>query len=440
MAHTHIPDEIPIRYLARPRWWNMLAGVLFLVGAVSFVMALSSDGSRAWQAYIVNWLFFTKVAMGAVAFTAVTYIVKAKWNWSVRRISLSPVSFLPISFLLFLPLLVVMRENYFPWIEEMAHDPILQAKSAWLNIPFLVTRNLLGVAVLFGLALVFARRALRPDMGLAESHEGGHAGRAKWRARLTKGWRGQEAEEVDSHRSLARIAPVLILAYALVMSLLSFDWIMSLDPHWYSTIFGGFFFMGAFWAGIAITARLCVFLKWHDPEIDRMVGSSQLHDLGKLAFAFTVFWGYLFFSQYLPIWYGKLPWEQTFVIERAVAPWGKLSALWIVLCFVIPFAALLGRAPKMRPLWLGAFTGVILAGLWLEMYLFIAPAHYHGGSIFPGWELLVACMFAGLFLLALGWFFSTFPLVQLWQPMVEPEIMGSEFTDRSRSSRVVGGD
>ncbi len=251
MAHTHTPDKIPVRYLSRPGWWNALSLVLVLVGAAAFLMALSSDADRAWQAYIVNWLFFTKIAMGAVAFTAATYITKAKWNWSVRRISLSPVSFLPISFLLFLPLLVVMRESYFPWIEEMAHDPILQAKAAWLNIPFLVARNLIGVILLFGLALLFARRALRPDMGLVEGQEGGHAGRAKWRTRLTRGWRGQEIEEVESHKALSRIAPALVLFYAAVMSLLSFDWIMSLEPHWYSTLFGGFFFMGAFWGGIA---------------------------------------------------------------------------------------------------------------------------------------------------------------------------------------------
>ncbi len=434
MAHHHIPDSIPVRYMDRPRWWNILAGVLVAVGLVSFGMTLSTDPARAWQAYIINWLFFTMIAMGAIAFAVATYQAKAKWNWSVRRLSLSPVSFLPISFLLFLPLLFVMREQYFPWIEEMAHDPILQAKQAYLNIPGLVLRNLIGVFVLFALSIIYARRCLRPDMGLTEQSEGGDAGRAKWRARLTKGWKGQEAEEVASHRTLTKMGPAFILVYATVMSMLSYDWIMSLEPHWFSTLFGGFFFMGAFWGGIALTSRLSVFLKLRDPEVGKMIGSSQLHDLGKLAFAFTVFWTYLFFSQYLPIWYAKLPWEQAYIITRSGPVWGKLSALWLVLCFVIPFVALIGRAPKMRPLWLGFFTGVILAGLWLEMYVLIGPVHHHGGSIFPGPELLTAPLFIGLFMFCLGWFLSTFPVVQLWQPMADPEVFESELPLPSEST------
>jgi hypothetical protein len=181
-------------------------------------------------------------------------------------------------------------------------------------------------------------------------------------------------------------------------------------------------------------------MKWRDPQIDGMIGSSQLHDLGKLSFAFTVFWGYLFFSQYLPIWYGKLPWEQTFIITRATPPWSSLSAVWITLCFVVPFVALIGRAPKMRPLWLGFFTGVILIGLWIEMYLFIAPVHYHGGSIFPGWEMLVGVGFAGLFMTAVSWFLTTFPAIQIWQPMDQPEMFEAELVYREPSSESVSGD
>lgn len=434
MAHHHIPDSIPVRYLDRPKWWNLLAGVLVAVGLATFGMTLSSDPARAWQAYIINWLFFTMIAMGAVAFTVATYQVKAKWNWPVRRLSLSPVSFLPISFLLFVPLLFVMREDYFPWIEAMATDPILQAKQAYLNIPSLVTRSAIGLFVMFAMAIVYTRRALRPDMELARDSEDGDAGRARWRERLTGGWKGQEAEEVDAHRKLTKLGPAFIIVYAVVMSMIAYDWIMSLEPHWYSTLFGGFFFMGAFWGGIALTARLSVFMKLRDPQVGEMIGPNQLHDLGKLSFAFTVFWTYLFFSQYLPIWYAKLPWEQAYIITRSGPVWGKLSALWIILCFVIPFVALIGRAPKMRPLWLGTFTGVILMGLWLEMYIFIGPVHHHGGGVFPGTELLTAPLFAGLFLFCLGWFLRTFPVVQIWQPMADPEVFDSEFPVPTASS------
>ena len=105
------------------------------------------DPAQAWRAYVVNWLFFTSVAAGAMALMAATTITKARWNWSVRRVGLAFVAFLPISFLLLLPMLG-LREGYFPWIEAMAHDPIVQKKAAYLNIPFLITRNVVGAALL----------------------------------------------------------------------------------------------------------------------------------------------------------------------------------------------------------------------------------------------------------------------------------------------------
>jgi hypothetical protein len=157
--------------------------------------------------------------------------VDARWNWSIRRIGISFAANLPIAFLLFLPMLG-LREEYFPWISEMAEDPILQNKQAWLNVPFLVTRQLAAILILFGAALYFGYLELRPDLGLARSASGDDPGRARWRERLTGGWLGQETEEVHSHRRMKTLAPALVLIYAVMMSLFSWDWIMSLEPHW----------------------------------------------------------------------------------------------------------------------------------------------------------------------------------------------------------------
>ena len=132
--------------------------------------------------------------MGGLLLAVATWITKAKWNWSIRRISQSFVAFLPLSFLLMLPMLS-LGESYFPWIAMMADDPIVQNKSAYLNMPFLVIRNLLGFGVLCGVALYFVYLALRPDMGLDEQHSAGTSKRAgAWRARLTRNWMGQEKE------------------------------------------------------------------------------------------------------------------------------------------------------------------------------------------------------------------------------------------------------
>ncbi|GMR13766.1 MAG: hypothetical protein BMS9Abin29_1982 [Gemmatimonadota bacterium] len=432
MAHVHIPSEIPIRYFQRSKAWDNIVVGMIVVGLASFILALKQDPDRAWQAYVSNWLFFTATAMGAMILTVATWITKAKWNWSVRRVSLAFVAFLPVSFVLMLPMLG-LGESFFPWIAEMAQDPILQKKAAYLNRPFLVTRNLVGVIVLFGMSLYFAYLALRPDMEHAKAAGRDHAkeSRTRWHERLSEGWLGQDAEEDRSYRRMTRMAPVFVIVYAVVLSIISFDWVMSLEPHWYSTMMGPWFFMGAFWGGITATAMSVTFLKTSEKDFDRAMGRSQLHDLGKLTFAFTVFWAYLFFAQYLVIWYGKLPTEQAWIIRRSAPPFGAWSLLLIILCFVIPFAGLIGRKAKMNPLMVQGIGFVTLAGLWLEKYLMVAPALYHDGPAVSLWWPLIGLMFLGLFIGSLRWFYATFPVMQLWQPKPDPEMVDAELVGQS---------
>ena len=426
MAHIHVPREVPVRYLPRSGGVNTLAGIFVVVGLVSFVIRLGQDPTQAWVSYVSNWLFFTSVSMGGVLFAVATWITKAKWNWSLRRVSQSFAAFLPIAFVLLLPMLT-LREGYFHWIEEMATDPIIQNKAGYLNIPFLMARNFVGAALLFGLAIYFVYLAVRPDMGLTREAEGGDPKRASWRERLTQGWMGQKEEEVRSYKRMTTLAPLIVLTYAVVMSIFSYDWAMSLEPHWFSTMFGPWFFMGAFWGGIAATALWALHLRTRDKDIANHIGLQQRHDIGKLAFAFTVFWTYLFFSQYIVIWYGKLPWEQAWIITRSAPPWGGFSFLVILLCFIIPFAGLIGRTPKMKPAYLATLTTVILLGLWLERYGLVAPSlHHEGDPIFTIWQPLIGLMFLGLWMGSIRWFLSTFPAMQLWQPMVDPETFEAE--------------
>jgi len=428
--HIHIPHEIPVRHLERSSGAAVVCGAMFVVGLLAFVVRLSADPTQAWVSYVSNWLYFTSVAMGAVMVAVTTTIVKARWNWSVRRVSIAFAAYLPVAFVLFLPMLLGVREEYFHWITEMASDPILQNKQAWLNVPFLVTRNLVGVLFLFGGALAFAWLAVRPDLDLARAAAGDDPARARWRERLTSGWLGQEHEEARSFRRMNTMAPALVGLYAVVMSMLVFDWAMSLEPHWYSTLLGGWFFMGAYWSGFAVTAVAMVWVRGQHTDFHGAMGLQQRHDLGKLSFGFTVFWAYLFWSQYIVIWYGKLPWEQAWMIHRLDAPWGPLSALVLVLCFVVPFAGLLGRAPKLKPALLATFTGVILTGLWLERYMLIAPSlHTEGAPIFSVWHPLITLLFLGPFLYSVRWFLSTFPVIQVWQPLSLPEMLEAEKHD-----------
>ncbi|HSR43516.1 MAG TPA: hypothetical protein VLL48_15115, partial [Longimicrobiales bacterium] len=231
MAEIHIPEEIPVRYLPRSRGATILFALLFAVGLLAFIVMLRRDPARAWGAYVANWLYFTSLALGAVIVMTAATVTKSKWNWSVRRVGLGFAAFLPLSFLLFLPMLGIAAE-FFPWVEEMAHDPILQNKRAWLNLPFLYARDVLGLLVLFGLGIYLTYLNVRPDLGLAAEADGGdEPGRKRWRERLAQGWLGQEAEEVRSYRKMTRVAPALALAYAVILSVISFDWVMALEPH-----------------------------------------------------------------------------------------------------------------------------------------------------------------------------------------------------------------
>lgn len=447
MSSGHAPPAFPVRRLERSATTRTALVAMILAGVASFFVALATDPALAWKSYVVNWNYFTSLSVGGAAVAAVTWIVKAKWNRPVRRLHHALVAFLPISFALFVPMLVVLREDYFPWIALMEHDPIVQKKAAYLNIPFLVSRNAVGVLALFGLALGFVYLALRPDMGAlgrAGSAAGGTGGgpagggrsaedqrpdaaRVAWAQRLTVGWAGQEVEEERSYQRMTRLAPALVLTWVVVMTVLSFDWAMSLEPHWFSTLFGGWFFMAAFWGGLAATAVLAVWLKRKDPSFDEHAGTPVLWDLGKLVFAFTVFWTYLFWSQYLPIWYGKLEWEQAWLATRLGEPWGGLSAAVIVLCFVVPFAGLLGVRPKQTPRVLQAFATVVLAGLWLWQYMLIFPSlHHEGDAVFSVLTPLISLGFLGLFLASVRWFLATFPMIQLWQPPVDPEPLEAE--------------
>jgi hypothetical protein len=434
MAHIHIPDDIPVRYLDRSSTANLVCGGLVVAGLLAFFVTLSSNPAVAWQAWVINWLYFTSISLGAVMFGVATTIVKARWNWSIRRIGFLFAAFLPFSFLLFLPMLT-LGEDFFPWIGMIAEgDYIVMRKAAYLNLPFLRARNVVGLLLLFGLVIYFAYLQIRPDLGLSKGHPEEDAGRAKWRERLSAGWQGQEVEEVRSWRRLGRLGPLVVLTYAIIMTIVAVDWAMSLDPHWFSTLFGWWFFMAAFWGGIAATALTMVWLRGKHPDFAKHMGRQQRHDIGKLTFGFTVFWTYLFWSQYIVIWYGKLPWEQHWMVVRLGQPWGPWALLTLFLCFIIPFATLISRQ-KIKPVVLGTATSVILVGLWLERFMLVAPSLRPDGPTLSVWEPAIGLLFLGVFLFSVRWALSTFPVIQVWRPPVEAEMVDLELAPEHRRTR-----
>jgi hypothetical protein len=428
VSHGTEPYELPTRRIESVHsGLRGLIPALILIGAIAFGAALLKDPARAWRAYHFNWLFFTGVAQGAVLLAVVTSIAKGMWSRPIRRFALAFVAFLPIAFIALIPLLVFGSDHIFEWI----HEPFTNGKEAWLNKPFMMARQLIGLAILFGTSLAFAFTALRPDMGLMRDRV---PPRLKgFYDRFTGDWRGQETEEAHASKRLTVLGPVLALMYALFMGSVAWDLIMSLEPHWFSTLIGPFFFMGAFLGGIMATALLTIAMRGR-MQLEDWILPSTLHDLGKLSFGFTIFWGYLFFSQFIVIWYGLLPLEQSFIIHRFEPPFRIIAQIVAVCLFAIPFFGLMGVAAKRTPQIYATFASISLFGLWMERYLLTYPSNYIGAHDLPfSWvEPGVAALFAGLLLASLAWFLTRVPMFQVWQPLGELELQGVEVVEGQR--------
>jgi hypothetical protein len=408
--------EYPLRGLDElPRGVLIGATALVALGAVLWVTGLAADADRAWRAYAYNWIFFAGVAQGAVLLGAVVALTRGLWSRPIRRVAVSFVAFLPIAYIiLFPPLLIWGADHIFPWLHKD-----IGGKALYLNMPFLTARHLISLAVLLLLSLLFAYWQLRPDAGLAK--ERGWSGFD----RLTRNWRGQEQEEERAQRRLATLAPALALVYAVAYSFVAFDLVMSLDTHWLSTLIGPYVFMAAFLGGIAATAIVTLVYRSR-LSLQEYIEGNNLHDLGKLFFAFSVFWAYLFWSQYIVIWYGNLPHEQIFLVNRLDDPYRTLSIVVFFCLFALPFFGLIGVKPKKTPGIMGTIAALSLLGLWIERYILIYPTLYPDvdAVIFGIPEVGIGLLMLGLLIAALAWFGARFPMLQVWQPATEVELLG----------------
>jgi hypothetical protein len=415
--------ELPARRLEIvPSIVRVGAPILAVLGVILLALAFAADNTRAWRAYHFNWLFFTSIAQGAVTLAVVVTITRGVWSRPIRRLALSYSAFLPVAWLLAIPILVG-AEHIFPWVSDPAS--IQPGKDAYLNVPFMSIRvlGLLGLLIFFDLK--FAYWAMRPDLGLMrdsvpERLRGTYA-------RLTRDWRGQEAEETLAAKKLAVLGPVIAALYAISFGVVAWDFVMSLEPHWFSTMIGPYFFMGAFLGGIAATVVLAVLYVLRG-NARLIIEPVTLHDIGKLMFGFCVFWAYLFYSQFIVIWYGLLPIEQAWLVHRFGQPFQPLMALVFACLFIFPFFGLMGVTPKRTPQILVFFASIVLIGLWLERYILVYPSLYSGSNdIVFGWqELGPLFFFLGLLAMAVSAFQARFPLFQMWQPASELELLGVE--------------
>ena len=386
-----------------------LGAGLAILGLILFVSALAGDdAARAWQLFHVNWLYFTGLATGSVAFAAVQKITNAKWSGLVIRFAEASVAFLPVSFLGLLLIFTLGYPAIYGPMTGMLHE-VQHSKAIWLSYPFMFARLAIGLAVLFWVGWKLVRADLVPDLFATRSAAG--PGRRAIYDRWVAGYDGSALAQAEQEARIHRLAPIYAVLYALVPTMVAFDGIMALQPHWFSNLFGGFYFMGSFLGAHMLLALLMIYGASH-LGINDLVSPKQRHDLGKLCFGFTVFWTYLMWAQFLVIWYGNMPEETGFVFARLWGNWLRLGTAVGLGMFIIPFFGLLGVAPKKVRATLAFFALVSLISLWLERYLLVMPSVTAlPGPVFGLPEIGPTLVFLGLYLLSYALFARTFPMV-----------------------------
>lgn len=415
MSHDHaidlgaVSESVKARMVrALPGWMRPLFLACLAVGAVTFLyLAIAGDANRAWRIYHLNWLYWTGLSLGGILFAAVTTVAKGRWAVPLRRIGEASAPFLPVSFVLFL-LSWIGRARIYPWVAHPITEP--HVKAFWLRDWFLYARDGFGLLLLFSLGLWFVYHGVRQD---SADYKGRLASRhAGFYDRITRGW-NETTGFTTSGEKRAFLAPLYIIAYAVVMSLVAFDQVMSLAPFWVSNLYGGFFFIGAWLSGLMSLALLTLLWRRHF-GLDDVITGQHLHDLGKLCFGFTVFWGYTFFAQFLVIWYGNLPEETSFLFLRMMRPeWRPISTAMVFMCFIIPFWGLISIKGKKTPAFLATFATVSLLGLWVDRYVMVVPSIVQSAPDAPLgiFEVLITAGFFGLWGLCYLWFADRFPLV-----------------------------
>jgi hypothetical protein len=393
------PDPIPEPAPAPKASLVSVGALLAAVGLAAFVAGLlGNHPQRAWQAYLVNFLLWSAIAQGAVLFAAVTHVTKARWSGPLEGLSGAFTGFFPLSFLLFI-VLFLGRSHLFPWLHEDLHG-----KEVWLNIPFLFTRDAAGLLILYGLGFGFLHQALKLKLDSRQTGSG--------LRRVVAPAAGGDNHETERIRGRMTVwAGLYILSFALVLSLIGFDLVMSMDPHWYSTLFGAYHFVKAFYVGLGALIILAAMVRLKQGDRSGLT-AGHFHDIGKLFLAFCLLWADFFYVQLTVIWYGNLPEETHYVILRTMLPpWRSLAWTVFILAFIIPFLVLINKRVKTKPTFMLVLCGMVIVAIWLEHLLMLGPALDPGAAGLPLGltDGLMFVGFLGLMVMAVAFTMRTFP-------------------------------
>jgi hypothetical protein len=394
---------VPARF-TKLLWLFLWLGVGLVAWGMSF-----SDPKEFWGAYYMNVIFWMGLAAGGVMASVIFQIVKAKWSIPIRRLFEAHSAFLPYAYCALL-FSWFGKEYLFSWAQSPA-----PGKEWWMEPTFVYIRFAVLLGLLFWMMIKFVRMQLKSDVAMAREIS---SNPDRWAGypydTMAEGIKTSHCALEKTQCTASVRAPLIAVLYGFIYSLFAFEMVMGMDRYWYSTMFGGFTFVGNIYIAWAATAILMVYLAYNNPQFWKILRGQQLHDLGKLIFGFCMLWGYMFISQYLPIWYGNLP-EEThwFLLRIREDPWRNISWLVLPMCFFIPFIMLAARDIKKNPMTLAVTALIPVVGVWLEKYLLVMPAvdPHH----MPSWLMPIglAVGFFGAYGLAVTGFLNKYPMVTI---------------------------
>ncbi|HEX2309913.1 MAG TPA: hypothetical protein VHH91_04285 [Vicinamibacterales bacterium] len=377
-------------YTAPPRVASLqrLALVVGVAGLALCAVGFAGNRAHFFKAYLLAYVFWIGIALGSLAISMLHHLSGGAWGVVIRRVLEAASRTLPFMALLFLPIAFGVHELYL-WAnpEAVAKDAILQHKAAYLNVPFFIIRAAIYFVIWSALAYLLSKWSL-------EQEQRGETGQAL---------------------RMQRLSGLGLVLYALTILFMSVDWIMSLDPHWFSTIYGILFMGGQGLSAFAFAIAVAVLLSRTEP-MSRVIAPAHLHDLGKLMLAFVMLWAYFSFSQFLIIWSANLPEEIPWYLRRWGGGWQWVGLLLIFGHFVLPFVLLLSSDIKKsgRTL-IGVAVTIILMRI-VDLFWNIGPLH-HEESFGATWlDAVAPVALGGIWLAIFLWQLRTRPLLPLGEP------------------------
>jgi len=372
--------------------WRSRAAIVGIAGLILTAIGLFISPSQFFRSYLWAFLFWFGIALGCLPLLMLYHLVGGAWGFTIRRIIESGTRTLPVLAVMFIPILFGIPRLY-EWSQpdKVAQIRALQLKHAYLNIPFWIIRTLIYFAV--WLFYVYRLNSLSA--------------------------RQDETGDTALPRRFQRFSGPGLVVYGLTITFASFDWAMSLEPQWYSTIYGMLWIVSQALSGLAFAIAILALLAGTAP-ISRLSLPDSLHDLGNLLLAFVMLWAYLSFSQLLIIWSGNLPEEIQWYLSRLHHGWQWVAAALITFHFFVPFFLLLARFKKRHIRWIATIALLVLVMRVVDTYWIITPAFYRDRFTLHWLDLFALVGIGGIWLAVYARQLAVMPLLPLHDPNATP--------------------